>query len=86
MEAAARKELTPMDVKRILETIHEVDEWTKRRDELEERLRQLPRSERGTLRAEMEIVRQQLRHYEALVEDMKRSMSQATVTSFIEEF
>jgi hypothetical protein len=74
-----------VDVKKILETIHEVDEWTKRRDELEARLRQLPRSERIVLRKELEIVRQQLQHYQALVEDMKRSMSQPVVSSFMEE-
>ena len=74
-----------MDVKKILETIHEVDEWTKRRDELEARLKQLPRSERIVLRKELEIVRQQLQHYQALVEDMKRSMSQPVIPSFMDE-
>ncbi len=65
-----------MDVKRILDTIKEVEEWTRRRENLEVRMRTLPRSQRATLRAELEIVRQQLQHYQALLADMKRSVSQ----------
>ena len=65
-----------MDVKRILDTIREVEEWTRRRENLEVRMRALPRSQRATLRAELEIVRQQLQHYQALLSDMKRSVTQ----------
>jgi hypothetical protein len=67
-----------MDVKRILDTIKEVEEWTRRRENLEVRIRALPRSQRATVRAELEIVRQQLQHYQALLQDMKRSVAQAS--------
>ena len=75
-----------MDVKRILETIHEYDEWSHRKEELESRMRSLPRSDRTTLRAELEIVRQQLQHYQALMEDMKRGMHRSTVDHFFKSF
>jgi len=71
-----------LDVKRILDTIHEYDEWYRRKAELESRMRSLPRSDRATLRAELEIVRQQLQHYQALMEDMKRGMHRSTVDNF----
>jgi hypothetical protein len=74
-----------MDVRKILETIREVDEWTKRKEELESRLQALPRSQRVTLRTELEIVRQQLAHYQALVEEMKRSVTRPAMTGFVEE-
>lgn len=74
-----------MDVKRILDTIREVDEWTKRKQDLEARMRTLPRSQRRSMRAELEIVRQQLAHYEGLVEEMKRSVTRPAVDAFIED-
>jgi len=67
-----------LDVKRILDTIREVEEWTERKESLEVRIKALPRSQRATLRAELEIVRQQLEHYQALVQDMKRTVAQPT--------
>jgi hypothetical protein len=75
-----------LDVKRILETIREVEEWTERKEALEARLRELPRKQRTALRSELEIVRQQLFHYEALVEDMKRSVTKPTLHAFVDEF
>lgn len=73
-----------MDVQKILETISEVEAWTSRKEALEARLKALPRSERSTMRAELEIVRQQLFHYQALLEDMKRSVTQPAMTAFFE--
>ena len=74
-----------MDVKRILDTIREVDEWTKRKQDLEARMDTLPRSQRRSMRAELEIVRQQLAHYQALVEEMKRAVTRPAVGAFIED-
>jgi SMC interacting uncharacterized protein involved in chromosome segregation len=74
----------PLDVRRILETIREVEEWTQRKEALEAHLRELPRPQRVALRAELEIVRQQLQHYQALMEDMKRSVSRPSIPSFFE--
>lgn len=74
-----------MDVRRILDTIREVDEWTKRRQELEARMRALPRYQRRSMRAELEIVRQQLAHYQALVEEMKRTVTRPAVDGFIQD-
>jgi hypothetical protein len=74
-----------MDVKRILETIREVEVWTQRRESLEGKMRGLPRSQRATLRSELEIVRQQLEHYRALVADMKRSVAQPMFSDFVEK-
>ena len=74
-----------MDVKRILETIREVEVWTQRKESLEGRIKGLPRSQRATLRSELEIVRQQLEHYQALVTDMKRSVAQPTFSDFVEK-
>jgi len=74
-----------MDVKRILDTIREVDEWTKRKQDLEVRLRALPRYQRRSMRAELEIVRQQLAHYQALVEEMKRAVTRPAVGAFLED-
>jgi hypothetical protein len=74
-----------MDVRRILDTIREVDEWTKRKQELEERIRALPRSQRRSLRTELEIVRQQLAHYQALVEEMKRSVTRPIFNAYMED-
>ena len=73
-----------MDVQRILETIHEYDEWSRRKQELESRMKTLPRSARTALRAELEIVRQQLLHYQHLMEDMKRSMHTSSLNRFLE--
>ncbi len=75
-----------MDVRKILETIREVDEWTKRKEELEARLQALPRSQRAVLRTELEIVGQQLRHYQALVEEMKRSVTRPAISGFFDVF
>ena len=74
-----------MDVKRILDTIREVDEWTKRKQDLEARMSTLPRSQKRSMRAELEIVRQQLAHYQGLVEEMKRSVTRPAVDAFIED-
>ncbi len=74
-----------MDVRKILETIREVDEWTKRKEELEARLQLLPRSQKELLRTELEIVRQQLAHYQALVEDMKYSVTRPAIEGFFDE-
>jgi hypothetical protein len=74
-----------MDVKRILDTIREVEVWTQRRESLEGRIKELPRSQRATLRSELEIVRQQLAHYQALVADMKRSVAQPLFSVFAEK-
>lgn len=74
-----------MDVKRILDTIREVDEWTQRKQDLETRMRALPRSQRRSMAAELEIVRQQLAHYQALVEEMKRSVTRPAVDAFLED-
>lgn len=74
-----------MDVRRILETIREVDEWTQRRLALEERMRALPRSEKRMLRTELEIVRQQLRHYQALVEEMKLSVTRPSMDAYLQD-
>jgi hypothetical protein len=74
-----------MDVKRILDTIREVDEWTKRRQDLEARMQVLPRYQRRSMRAELEIVRQQLAHYQALVEEMKRAVTRPAVSAFLED-
>jgi hypothetical protein len=74
-----------MDVKRILDTIREVDEWTKGKQDLEARMRSLPRSQRKSMRAELEIVRQQLAHYMALVEEMKRSITRPAIDAFVED-
>lgn len=74
-----------MDVRRILDTIREVDEWTKRKQELEARMSGLPRSQRRSLRTELEIVRQQLAHYQALVEEMKRSVTKPVFNAFMED-
>lgn len=74
-----------MDVRRILDTIREVDEWTSRKQELEARMQVLPRHQRRSMRAELEIVRQQLAHYQALVEDMKRSVTRPAVSAFLED-
>ena len=73
-----------MDVRKILETIREVEEWTSRKESLERRLKGLPRTQRATLRSELEIVRQQLRHYQALLEDMKRSVTMPSFRGFFE--
>ena len=75
-----------MDVRRILDTIREVEEWTKRRLELEARMRALPRYQRRSMRAELEIVRQQLAHYQALLEDMKRAVTRPAVDAWLEDF
>ncbi len=75
-----------MDVRKILETIREVDEWTKRKEELEARLQALPRSQRTVLRTELEIVGQQLQHYRALVEEMKRSVTRPAISGFFDVF
>jgi hypothetical protein len=37
------------------------------------------------MRAELEIVRQQLAHYQALVEEMKRSVTRPAVSAFLED-
>ena len=74
-----------MDVKRILETIREVEEWTEREESLEVRIRALPRSQRATLRAELQIVHQQLQQYQALLQDMKRTMAQPTLWEFSQQ-
>ncbi|NOQ54832.1 MAG: hypothetical protein GQ558_09545 [Thermoplasmata archaeon] len=74
-----------MDVRKILETIREVDEWTKRKGELEARLQLLPRSQKEFLRTELEIVRQQLAHYKALVEEMKYSVTRPVIEGLFEE-
>ena len=74
-----------MDVRKILETIQEVDEWTQRKLALEARLKELPRSQRAALKTELEIVRQQLQHYQALVEEMKLSLTRPAMTGFIED-
>ncbi len=74
-----------MDVKRILDTIREVDEWTKRKQDLETRMRSLPGSQRRSMRAELEIVRQQLAHYQALIEEMKRSVTRPAIDAFVED-
>ena len=74
-----------MDVRRILATIREVDEWTRRKQELEARMRVLPSHQRRSMRAELEIVRQQLAHYQALVEEMKRSVTRPAVSAFLED-
>ncbi len=74
-----------MDVKRILDTIREVDEWTKRKQDLETRMRTLPGSQRRSMRAELEIVRQQLAHYQALIEEMKRSVTRPAIDAFVED-
>jgi len=74
-----------MDVRRILETIREVDEWTQRRQELEARMRTLPRSDKRMLRTELEIVRQQLRHYQALVEEMKLSVTRPSMDAYLQD-
>ena len=74
-----------MDVRKILETIREVDEWTKRKEELEARLQQLPRSQKESLRTEVEIVRQQLAHYQALVEEMKYNVTRPAIEGLFEE-
>ena len=74
-----------MDVRRILATIREVDEWTRRKQELEARMRALPRHQRRSMRAELEIVRQQLAHYQALVEEMKRSVTRPAISAFLED-
>jgi hypothetical protein len=74
-----------MDVKRILDTIREVDEWTQRKRDLEKRMRALPRYQRRSMAAELEIVRQQLAHYQALVEEMKRAVTRPAVGAFLED-
>ena len=74
-----------MDVKRILDTIREVEAWTQRKESMEGKMRGLPRSQRATLRSELEIVRQQLEHYQALVADMKRSVAQPMFSDFVEK-
>ncbi|UCC93146.1 MAG: hypothetical protein JSW25_00260 [Thermoplasmata archaeon] len=74
-----------MDVRRILDTIREVDEWTKRKQDLERRMSTLPRKQRSSMRAELEIVRQQLAHYQALVEEMKLAVTRPAVSAFLED-
>jgi len=74
-----------MDVKRILDTIREVEVWAQRMESLKGKMRGLPRSQRATLRSELEIVRQQLEHYQALVADMKRSVAQPMFSDFVEK-
>ena len=74
--------MSELDVRRILDTIREVDEWQERMRDMEERMRSLPRSQRRVLRKELEIVRQQLMHYQALVEEMKRSVTTPAINSF----
>ena len=74
-----------MDVKRILDTIREVDEWTLRKQDLEARMETLPRSQKRSMRAELEIVRQQLAHYQALIEEMKRAVTRPAVGAFLED-
>ena len=73
-----------MDVRKVLDTINEVREWTSRKEELEDRIRDPPRVDRAALRAELEIVRQQLYHYQRLLEDMKRTMTRPACVSFLE--
>ena len=75
-----------MDVRRILDSIREVDEGTQRRQELEARMRALPRYQRRSMRAELEIVRQQLAHYQALLEEMKRAVTRPAVDAWLEDF
>ena len=77
--------MTHVDVRRILDTIREVDEWTQRRRDLEARMQALPRYQRRSMRAELEIVRQQLAHYQALVEEMKRTVTRPAVDAFLED-
>jgi hypothetical protein len=74
-----------MDVRRILETIREVEEWTKRKQALQDRMLTLPRQQRRSMRAELEIVRQQLAHYQALVEEMKLAVTRPAVSAFLED-
>jgi hypothetical protein len=74
-----------MDVRRILDTIREMEEWNQRMLELEARLKSLPRSQRRVLSTELEIVRQQLQHYQALVEEMKLSVTKPAVNAFFDE-
>ncbi len=74
-----------MDVRRILETIREVEMWAERKASLEGRMRGLPRAQRATLRSELEIVRQQLEHYQALVAEMKRSVAQPGFSDLVEK-
>lgn len=74
-----------MDVRKILETIREVDDWAKRKEELEVRLQLLPRSQKESLRTELEIVRQQLAHYQALVEEMKYSVTRPAIEGLFED-
>jgi hypothetical protein len=74
-----------MDVRRILDTIREVEQWTQRKQELETRMEALPLAQRRSMRAELEIVRQQLAHYRALVEEMKRAVTRPSVNAFFED-
>jgi hypothetical protein len=74
-----------MDVRRILDTIREVDEWTQRKRDLENRMRALPPQQQRSMRAELEIVRQQLAHYQALVEEMKLAVTRPAVSAFLED-
>lgn len=85
MALVASRGIRRMDVRKILETIQEVDEWNQRKLALEARLKELPRSQRGTLKTELEIVRQQLQHYQALVEEMKLSTTRPAMSGFIED-
>ena len=58
----------------ILRTLHELDRWRRRHDEVRAAMAADPRVD---LRAELEKVERQMSYYQALAEDMKREVRPA---------
>lgn len=73
----------------ILRTLNELDRWTRRREELRAQLARLGLRDddaRRELREELAKIERQASYYEALTQDMKRSVRPAGVGDLLRTF
>ena len=75
-------EAIDIETKKILMTLEERDKWIRRKQDLEAKIKALPRKERGKYKEEMERINQQIAYYDGLIREMKGEMRPGDAKSF----
>lgn len=64
-------------------TIEERDKWLRRKEELQARLKAMPRKERKLFKDEMERIDKEIAYYDGLIREMKGEMRPGDMRSFL---
>jgi hypothetical protein len=72
-----------MDTENILLALEERDRWREREEDLQNELKDAPKSEKKAMQKELAQIKEQVAYYDALAKDMKKSVRPSKLSNLL---